>query len=172
MKIRRRENLNYYLEELVWYNLCMKKGKLKSLPAFFKGKSMITVKKDFRVLKGCQIFNYFHKEGIKMVYPIGSKKKMWRVVMEFPFTEAERWLVYYLDEFFRSVKRKGLKARTFGISLDWVFLFREIGELRLSDLYFDYYDWNSMWIVLLESRELEKLVYSSLKVKYSNALFN
>lgn len=172
MKLRRRENLNYYLEELVWYNVCMKKGGLKSLPLFSKGKSMITVKKDFRVLKGCQIFNYFHKEGKKSVYPIGSKKKMWRVLMEFPSTEAERWLVYYLDEFFRSVKRKGLKARTFGISSDWVFLFKEIGELRLSDLYFDYYDWNSMWIVLLESRELEKLVYSSLKVKYSHASFN
>lgn len=172
MKIKRRENLNYYLEELVWYNLCMKKGKLKNLPVFFKGKSMISVKKDFRILKSCQIFNYFHKEGKKSVYPFGSKKKMWRVLMEFPPMEAERWLVYYLDEFFRNVRRKGLKARAFGISGGWVFLFREIGELRLSDLYFDYYDWNSMWVVFLESRELEKLLYSSLKVKYNHASFN
>lgn len=172
MKQKRRENLNYYLEELVWYNICMKKGILKGLPVFLGGKSMITVKKDFRVLKGCQIYNYFYKEGKREVYPIGAKKKMWRVIMEFPPAEAERWLVYYFDEFFKNVRKKGLKARTFAVSKDWIFLFKEIGELRISDLYFDYFDWNSMWTVLLESKELESLVYSSLKVNYNYAIFN
>jgi hypothetical protein len=173
MKLKNRENLSYYLEEIVWYNICMKKGEDLMLLQGEGGSSTIKVKEGFDLLKGYQICNYFHKEGVIKAYPISKKKKMWSVVMNFPLTEAERWLVYYLDRFIRNIKRKGLKARAFQLMTRekrWVFLFREVGELRISNLYFDYFHWNGMWTVSLESSKLESMVYSSLKVRYNYAV--
>lgn len=172
MKFNRRENLNYYLEELVWYNMCMKKGELKSLPVFTEGKSIITAKKDFRILKSYQIFNYFFQEGSFMVYRTKGRKKEWNVLTKFSSVEAERWLVYYFDYFFKMAKMKGLKTRNFAISGGWIFYFKEVGELRISELYFDYYDWDRVWMVFLHSKELENLIYSSLKIRYKYAIFN
>jgi hypothetical protein len=170
MKIKKRENLNYYLEELVWYNVCMKKGKVKILPVFEKGKSMITTRKDFRVMKSYQILNYFHKEKKIEIKCLSSRRKLWRIEGELSSREAERWLVYYLDKFFRFTNLKGLRVRTFEISNSWIFLFKEIGELRIPELYFDFFYWNSTWTIKLQSSELEKEVYSSLKIRYE--IFN
>jgi hypothetical protein len=185
MKFKKKINLNYYLEEIVLYNLVMKENSLKGKERakssiFSKGKSIIYLKtsksedSSFQLVKAYRALSFFHnKEGGK-VKLVSSRRGLWRIEIDLVKDESENWIVYYLDFFNGYVKKKGLKVRNFGVTDGWLFLFREIGELRFSGLPFDYYSWNSTWSLLLKkSRFLGEnvLLFSSLKLKYKlNAL--
>jgi hypothetical protein len=178
MKFNKKVNLNYYLEEIVFYNLVMKESRLKGKERakssiFSKGKSTIYLKvnksedSSFQLVKAYRALSFFHNKNEGKVKLVSSRRGLWRIEIDLIKDESENWIVYYLDFFNGYVKKKGLKVRNFGVKDGWLFLFREIGELRFSGLPFDYYNWNSTWSLLLKKNRVENvLLFSSLKLKY------
>lgn len=163
--------LNYYFEEQVKYNFLLKKGRYDFLS--HQGKSTIVLKlrkgdrEHFRIVKALRILNYFHPETSSVLgREISNRRGVWEV--EVPI-ESFSWLSYYLKFFLPYLKDKGLKMRSFCNQEGWLFLLREIGELRLKGLYYDYYSWSSMWQVLVKcnmSEGQKKLYFSSIKLSY------
>lgn len=175
MKFKKKFNLNYYLEEIVQYNLVMKEGTNIEKNIFSRGKSIIYLKisksedSSFQLIKGYRALSFFHNKNGGKVKLVSRRRGLWRIEIDLSKDESENWIVYYLDFFNGYVKKKGLKVRNFGVTDGWLFLFREIGELRFSGLPFDYYNWSSTWSLLLKKNSYlgkNLVLFSSLKLKY------
>lgn len=161
-----------YLEEEISY-LFWVKGMEK--PVFREGKGgfVFRLKGDeidsFRMIKGfCALKVLTGSCSRGRGFLVSSRRSLWRGEVQVAPLE---WIGIYLDFLDDYLKEKGLRMRAFFVTEGWLFLFREIGELRLRGLDYDYYQWNSTMRVLLKwlslPTEKEMKVYSSsLKLFY------
>lgn len=163
--------LKYYLDEQVKYNFLLKGSRCDISKR--QGKSTIVLKlkkgerENFRIVKALRILAFFHPEvSFILGRDISSRRGVWEVKA---FIDNFSWISYYLNFFLPYLKEKGLKMRSFCNQEGWLFLLREMGELRLKGLYYDYYNWSSMWQVLVKLKVREdhqKLFFSSIKLIY------
>jgi hypothetical protein len=175
MKFLKGYNLNYYLDFLVSYNLSMK-GLRVSNKLISSGKSYLTLKigkteeEHIKVVKGLSLFYFFFKEGNFLVDQTFLKKGLIKLVFNFKSYISESWIVYFLDFFYTYVRSKGLYVNTFLAKKNWVFFFRQFGELRFGGFKFDYYGWSPMLSIFIKRTDNLNIIFSSLKIK--NALFS
>lgn len=163
--------LKYYLDEQVKYNFLLKGSRCDILSK--QGKSTIVLKlkkgerENFRIVKALRILAFFHPEVFSVSgKEISRRRGVWEVMA---FIDNFSWISYYLSFLLPYLKEKGLKMRSFCNQEGWLFLLREMGELRLKGLYYDYYNWSSMWQVLVKCNVQEdhkKLFFSSIKLIY------
>jgi len=162
--------LDYYLKNELSYSFLIR-GLEGYDPFSSLGKSFFVLKVSkekelFRVIKAMKALMVLSKGFQPALRLISKRRSCWEIMVRL---DPLIWLDFFFFHLLFVLKEKGLRMRSFLATEGWFFLLREIGELRWKGLFYDYYQWSSMWQVVVPlsiPEESRKFFLSSLKISY------